>query len=184
MPEIDFKLETQKPYLNLCWAAVAFSVDRWRAQPSHWTQLCELFHDLLSTRPDSCGAPDLFAFDETGNVVQVLQQRKHLQASRGRIVFNGNFVAAAMNDRWNFITSTIDDGRVICASIAWKKGGGHEVVIYGYEEDPGDVESRTVNVLDPKYEGGFTQLYSAFLTNYRQKLGCCEFLNAVHRKGN
>lgn len=181
MPNIDFNLETQNPYQNLCWAAVSFSVDRWRAQPGHWTQLCELFHDLLTTQPDSCGAPDLSAFDDTGSVVDVLQQRGHFNQRKGRP--NQNSLAASMDDRWNFITSTIDDGRVICASIAWKRGGGHEIVIYGYEEDPGDVQSRTVNVLDPKYEGCFSQLYSSFMRNYRQKLGECEFLNSVHPKG-
>lgn len=172
---LTFKVEKQEPYRNLCWAAVGLSVEKWRGLPGHWNQMCEVIQGMLIPPTGSCAAQDLFPWDKTGDVIQVLQFRQH---SKGVLVAP----VTQEDNSWDFIKSVINDGRVLCASIGWNGGGGHEIVIYGYEEVPGDTGSREIDVLDPLYRGGFRQSYSSFLTNYRQKLGTCEFLTAVRKR--
>ena len=172
---LDFVMWTQRPNANLCWAAVALSVDRWRNQTPHWNRVCEVANDTPPRpRPPVTCCPHSSSreCDRTGNVKTALEVHNRSggflnpPTSTNLIAVSGSFAA---------IKQQIDGGMVVCASIRWTRGGGHEVVIWGYSENGSD---RTVDVVDPLFDPSPGLPFMDFITAYRG-IGRCSQLTMV-----
>lgn len=140
-----FKIQSQHPHKNLCWAAVALSVDIWRAQPGHWNSLCQ----VTSETPSLQLSPPC---DRPGFIHEALDVHR---------LRNG----LARLPSWDLVKNEIENQRVVCASILWNGGGAHEVVVSGYFEDT-SAGTREVMVLDPNKPKDESRIpFDSFLHN-------------------
>jgi hypothetical protein len=114
-----------------CWAACSSSTSRFFDGSSSWTQ-CRIVNSELKRRTccnnggtDACNKPWYVdrALTRTGNLATGRQGRA----------------------TWTTLKGEINAGRPVCARIGWQGGGGHFVLITGYDEAGG----RTVEVEDP-----------------------------------
>jgi hypothetical protein len=143
MKQLAFTME-QQTQTNWCWSAVATSVAQFYDSASGWTQ-CTLAAVELGR--DCCLAPgpcnkDWFldsALTRTGNLQAFVGGPQTLQT----------------------IQQEVDVDRPLGARIQWSGGGGHFVVITGYDE-----VSSLVTVEDPLNAGPVTLDYDAFVSSY------------------
>jgi hypothetical protein len=144
---LPLTVEKQKAS-NWCWAAVAFSVDRYEGGTA-WTQ-CDLANRELSKTgccadPDPCDTPHRLDFALT---------------TVGHLAY-----WAVGTTPFPRVRSEIDASRPLCCRIGWQgTASGHFVVIRGYSE--GD-ERKDLEIDDP-IDGPSTYDYDEFTTRYRQ----------------
>ena len=171
----QFQMVSQTPYDQLCWAAVALSVDRLR-NPASTLQLCDVVQKSPPSPPGCCTDLSASPCNHIRPLLPALQ-------ALGRAVFgllseNPPTVTdpGSMDAKWKEIKSEIDNGKVICAGVNWRGGGKHYVAIWGYEEC--DDGSRTVYVQDPR-NGSSTALFGDFVNNYLNAGGRCSEMNRI-----
>lgn len=164
----DFTMHPQE-LVNLCWAAVALSVDIWRDQPGHWTNLCEVVSDALNN-PACCSSLSSSQCNVPGEIKETL-------ILHGR--FGGRHPTPNLESRdriWKDIKHEIDAGRVVCATIRRQPSRVlHIVVICGYAED---TTTKRLSILDP-WENPIDMPYVSFLTDFRYEGGQCIRLTTV-----
>ena len=148
MPTLPFPLQLQEQE-NWCWCAISVSVDHYFNPASPWKQ-CRFAGAELGT--DCC---------PTGSSEECNQIRR-LDPPLRRV--------GRLRDRpiprpltLNEVKQEIDAGRPICARIQWRDGGGHFVIISGYETTPRGVVLLMIE--DPAFDKSRVK-FDMFLTNY------------------
>src|SRR5262249_53684565 len=104
---------SQSPYSQLCWAAVALSVDRLR-NPASTLRLCDVVEESPPCPPGCCANLSSSPCNHIRLLLPALQRLGH--ALIGILSGNGPNPAdpASMDAKWNEIKSEIDHGRVMC----------------------------------------------------------------------
>jgi hypothetical protein len=113
-PTHTFKMESQHPRKNWCWAATAKSISHFYNQLSPWTQ-CSIASMVLSPR-NCCNNP--IPCDHPAKLSAALTV-----TSNAKGIPVGSLTYAA-------IQAQLQSGRVVAARTAWSQGGAHFVVIY------------------------------------------------------
>lgn len=138
----------QQVQSNWCWGAVSVSTSKFYKSTSTWTQ-CKMVNAELSQSTcctngasSACNSPWYLdrALKRSGNLNTV---------SSGTISFPA-------------IQSQINAKRPIGTRIGWSGGGGHFVIIDGY-----NAANQSVSIRDPIY-GSSTYTFTSFATKYRQ----------------
>lgn len=115
-----------------CWAAVAASVSDHYTTPSSWTQ-CRLADAELG-QATCCDIGASGVCNQPWYLDRVLTRTNSLVSwASGTIAFDD-------------VVSEIESGRLVGVRIGWAGGGGHFVVLAGYQRDPG---GDTIAVFDP-----------------------------------
>jgi papain like cysteine protease AvrRpt2 len=139
---------------QLCWAAVAVSVEHSRNKASA-TRQCGvaqlILQPFLPPHTDCCTTLD--ACNEDGPLGMALQQIN---------VMIQNPLHRALT--FMEITAEIDAKRVVCVGIKWRGGGRHYVVIRGYELDA----AQTLHVQDPLFDPSDPP-YQSFASSYQDQ---------------
>jgi hypothetical protein len=141
---LDMERQSQTEW---CWAAVSASLALFYDPRSAWTQ-CALANAELD-QPGCCQDGGSQACNTPRPLVPPLQRVGHLAQS-----FAGSQDMTA-------IAAQIEAGRPIGLCISWSGGGGHFVVIDGYDEGAG-----LVDVTDPLYGHSYVAL-AAFPARYQ-----------------
>jgi Papain-like cysteine protease AvrRpt2 len=143
MKQLTFSMQRQQRN-NWCWAAVATSVSHFRDAASPWTQ-CELATQELS-RGDCCAAgacdTDWFldrALTRTGNLRSFSTGAESMPAIQGEV----------------------DGDLPLGVRVQWQGGGGHFVVVTGYDE-----VNNLVTISDPLEDAPVTLDYDSFVSRY------------------
>ena len=156
----NFAAPEQNGYANLCWAAVALSVDQLLDPTSNWKTLCDVVSD------PKVGGPAAPNCDVEGDLITALTA--HTLESQHPEPEDGPYSSGQLNTIkqdfcWKVIKCEIADGRVVCAGINFGDQYKHYVAIYGFEECG---TTRTVYVLDPEYQSSHL-VYEQFVSRYR-----------------
>jgi hypothetical protein len=148
MANLEFPLQLQKQD-NWCWAAISVSVDHFFNPASPWEQ-CRLAGAELGL--DCC---------QDGSTERCNQVRRlDPPLTRvGRLRERPIPRPLTMDE----IREEIDGGRPVCARIQWRDGGGHFVLISGYEVTPRGVTVLTID--DPAFDRSRVK-FEKFLTDY------------------
>jgi hypothetical protein len=132
---------------NWCWAAVAAGVSRFFSQPITQCQVAShTLGDACCNNPHPC--------DQPWQLDAALDAVGHYRTWAQRTLSLGQ------------IAGEIDDGRPLGARIQWYEGGGHFVVIDGY-----DAEANVIVVRDPGDGGKHIMDIDEFTTAYRDGAG-------------
>lgn len=132
---------------NWCWSAVATSVSLHYYQQSGWTQ-CELVNEEL-VETTCCQNGNSKICDKPWYLEKALQRTGNLE--------NWNIG----NVPFEVIKQRIDNEKVIGARIGWEDGGGHFVVIDGYNDN----SDQFISIRDPLY-GSSTYSFDSFKDAY------------------
>jgi hypothetical protein len=153
MAAIAFSMQQQQAQ-NWCWCAVSVSVDVFFNAASTWQQ-CIMSARGLS-QPTCCVNP----------VPQPCNQPWYLDRA---LQIVGRLTGAPTAGPLSFaqVQQVINSGNPVCVRIGWYQGGGHFVVISGWQAQPGQ---QNVIVDDP-YFGRSTLDYNQFCTAYRNGQG-------------
>ncbi len=143
---LDFSMQPQKE-TEWCWAAVSTSVSLFYEQTSAWTQ-CTVVNSQLG-QTTCCTQGSSTTCNVASYLTPALQLVGHLAHDFGR--------ALSMAE----IAVEIDAGRPVALCIDWTGGGGHFVVIDGYDETAG-----TVDIKDSLF-GASTEPLSQFPASYQ-----------------
>jgi Papain-like cysteine protease AvrRpt2 len=120
---VQHQLQTQ-----WCWAAVSVSIADFYETPTAWTQ-CK----LVSAQFGSNGCCDNGASEECNRPWYVDRALTSLGAFLGwERVTPSDFVASLLPST---VTADISAQRPVGVGIAWDGGGGHAIVIDGYQTD-------------------------------------------------
>ncbi|MBK5290397.1 MAG: C39 family peptidase [Acidobacteriia bacterium] len=149
MPSLDFELQQQERS-NWCWAAVTVSVLRFFS-PESQTRQCGIAHDEL----------DLRCCEDAERKCNQVRSLQPPLASIGRL--RGEKRAEPLS--FDEIRQEIDNGVPVCARIAWRSGGGHFVVISGYDILP---KMGEVVIVDDPQAGRSRLTYEGFLSRYKR----------------
>jgi hypothetical protein len=161
--QLKFTMECQKAS-QWCWAAVAVSVARFYS-PATPRQQCTLASEVLCRTccggSDECGADDHpSGCDRPYLVYHPLGAVGHLHEIRAAPI-----ALPAAPDTLT-VQGEVDSRRPVVCRIGWKDGGGHFVVLHGY-----DLSGATplVHVADPVNDKNGTSIYSLreFREGYR-----------------
>lgn len=145
---IAFNIQQQQE-TEWCWAAVAASIDQFFNAATTWSQ-CLLANNQLQ-QTSCCVNPSTSQCNCPWYLDQALGAVGHLQS----------YVSAAAG--FPDVQQQINQQDPLCARIAWANGGGHFVVIYGYDDS---TPTDDVLVADPWW--GVSQVpYSTFVSSYR-----------------
>jgi hypothetical protein len=144
------QVENQKQSL-WCWAAVATSVDHFFDHSSNSTQ-CKVASTVLGA--DCCTS------QEPCNKAQRLQDALRVVGRLKR----------AIGETLTFeqIKAEIDDGRPVCARVAWRDGGGHFVIIADARVSAAGVQ--LLQIEDPLFADA-TIKYETFRSAYQSGQG-------------
>ena len=149
MPILNFELPLQE-HSNWCWAAVTAAIVHFFTPESQVRQ-CGIAHDELDLR--CCEDPE-----------RKCNQVHRLQLPLARIGrLRGQQKQGVLS--FNEIREEIDAGRPICVRVGWNGGGGHFVVISGYDVLP---KMGEVVIIDDPQAGQSRLTYDAFLSRYRK----------------
>jgi hypothetical protein len=160
---------SQDPYDQLCWAAVALSVDRLYDSAST-LELCDVLDKTPGCPAECCTH---LSSPQCNHIHLLLPALQALGvASPYALSEDGPDPTdpGSMDAKWNEIKSQIDRGRVVCVGVSWSTGGKHYVTIWGYEDC--DDGTRTLYVQDP-HNGSSAPFYADFITNYLNRGGMC-----------
>jgi hypothetical protein len=135
---------------NWCWSAVSTSVSRFYNPASPWTQCSLANTELGETACCADGSTD--ACNRDWYLDRALSRVGNLQSWSG--------AAAPLSE----IEHEVNAGRPLGVRIGWEGGGGHFVVLAGYD-DPGTGPG-FLRVEDPWY-GQSRMAYSAFRNTYQ-----------------
>ena len=133
MKQLDFNMQHQE-HSNWCWAAVSVSVEQFFS-PGKELRQCGMAHLELGFR--CCDEPERRC-NQPHRLDPPLERVNRL---RGRPIAEVLSFAKVQEE--------IDAGRPVCVRIRWRDGGGHFVVITGYDVSPRGVEQVIVD--DPFY---------------------------------
>lgn len=132
---------------NWCWSAVATSTARYYDPQSTWTQ-CAVVNAELGVA---------MCCENGGDAA--CNQPWYLDRALGRV---GRFgVMANSKATWEAVTHEIDERRPLGVRIAWNGGGGHFVVVSGYETG-----AETIDVRDPWF-GDSSVSHAVFPDTYQ-----------------
>lgn len=132
-----------------CWAAVSASIDYYFKPSTIWSQ-CSLANNQL--QQSSCCV--------NGSSAQC-NCPWYLDRALSLINRLRSFVSAAAS--FGNIQQEISQKDPLCARIGWSDGGGHFVVIYGYDDS---TPNQYVLVADPWW--GISQIpYTVFVSAYQ-----------------
>ncbi len=110
----------RQQYDQWCWAAVARSVAQFYDSATKWTSQCVIANAALQ-RTDCCSDPERPECNRWWYLDSVLALTGNLK----------RFVHEAK--AFEEVVREIDDNRPIGARVGWSGGGGHFVVITGYD---------------------------------------------------
>jgi hypothetical protein len=134
-----------------CWAAVATSVARFFDAASTWTQCAVVDAELGLTTCCTNGASA--ACNQPWFLDRALTRVNHFDHWNG---------GAATRTQ---VVDEIEGGRPLGVRVGWSGGGGHFLVIDGYDEDAEENDANIVEVRDPFY--GTSRLsYDDLLSRY------------------
>jgi len=133
---------------NWCWAAVATSVSLFYNPGSGWVQ-CTLVNSEL----------EQFACCRNGSS-STCNKPWYLNRALMRTGSLESFKSGTIN--YTTLKQKIDNRLVIGVRIGWSGGGGHVVILDGYNTNGGDF----LSVRDPWY-GSSTYTYSSFRSRYQ-----------------
>ncbi|HTN43433.1 MAG TPA: C39 family peptidase [Nitrospiria bacterium] len=136
-----------------CWAAVAVGVSKYYSRSSPWTQ-CGVANALFEYKnlfkkykvkdccknPDKCDHPE--NLENALTCTQNYAGKSHIKKSS-----DGKFPQELFEE----VCREIDKRRPVAARIGLEGGGGHFVVIYGYETVTHDPQSPYFVAADPYY---------------------------------
>lgn len=131
--QLAFNIQQQNGR-DWCWAAVSSSISLFYDPGSKWSQ-CRIAGAVFRTNdccPGGTGSP----CDDVARLDTGLRTTGNLT----------NMIEAPLN--FNAIEREINANRVIGVRIQWRAGGGHFVVIHGYEIK--EMEQRWLFVADPR----------------------------------
>lgn len=159
----NFVMQSQGVFNNLCWAAVAISVDHLLNPASDWKQLCDVVGAVTPNPVGCCSHPSSSECNHEGELSTALAAH-HLDGPLGSE--DGPYASGVLNQikfdhYWNVIKADIQSGRVVCAGM--DSGNRHYVAIYGYQEC-GD--QKLVWVQDPYYDPSAYLPYAVFAAKY------------------
>ena len=144
---LGFSMQTQLQS-NWCWAAVSVSTSKYYLSTSKWTQ-CKVVNAEL-TQTSCCKDGSTAACDKPWYLDRALGRTGNLNVvTSGTIAFS-------------VIQTEVNAKRPVATRIGWSGGGGHFVVIDGYNST-----TQSISVRDPFY-GSSTYTLTAFTTKYRQ----------------
>jgi hypothetical protein len=130
-----------------CWSAVSVSVDHYFSPESEWTQ-CKVAK-AVQHNSDCCSEPnDCNEGAALSTALHTVKRFKKLQ--------NGPLEFEQIKDE-------IDGGHPVCCRIAWRAGGAHFVILWGYRELNSGVQQ--VEVADPFFADSIVS-YDQFVTAY------------------
>ncbi len=148
---LPFTMDSQQQ-ANWCWAATSKSVSHFYNGASAWTQ-CTIANAELN-RTDCCTPAGASGpCNQYGYLDQAL-------------TVTGNLASPVVNGATAFTTvqGEVNGGRALGCRIGWFNGGGHFMVIFGWQVTAGTASY--VDIGDPIY-GNSHITYSAFCNNYR-----------------
>jgi len=160
MTDIEFEMEDQLRS-NWCWAAVTASVERFFSGQSELRQ-CGVAHAELNLR--CCEEPER-------RCNQVLKLDLPLKRI-GRL--RGEAIKAILT--FPEIRQEIDKGLPVGVRIGWRGGGGHFVIISGYDLTP--TQKNMLIVDDPKFKQSRVP-YERLVSRYQ---GVGEWTHTFHFK--
>ncbi|WP_456763885.1 papain-like cysteine protease family protein [Bradyrhizobium sp. USDA 4463] len=141
---LDFHLEYQEK-TNWCWAALAVSVAKTYVSSGKYSQ-CEIANGELG-RTDCCKQDKDEPCNVFGYLMSSLNRLDRFEQWNVRRPEKSERLRLQVRDAIQAeFRSEIDQGRPLCARIAWLGGGAHFVAIYGYA---GDTEVDAVAIADP-----------------------------------
>jgi len=142
---LPFTMQPQKQ-TNWCWSAVATSTSHYYESQSRWEQCGVVNEELgVATCCDNGG-------DDSCN------QPWYLDRALQRV---GRFGAmSAEKAAWATLSQEVDARRPLCLRIGWNGGGGHFVVVSGY-----DTAAEMIDVKDPFF-GDSSVTYATFPDAY------------------
>jgi Papain-like cysteine protease AvrRpt2 len=151
---LDFPIECQKAS-QWCWAAVTVSVARFYSAASPWQQ-CKLAGEVLC-RTCCGGSEECMADDHPSGCDQ-----PYLVYHPLGVVGHLHEIRAAPIPLWAApdtltIQGEVDAERPVVCRIGWKDGGGHFVVLYGYDRSGTEP---LVHVADPVNEENGVSTYN------------------------
>ncbi len=144
---LNFSMQHQQQ-TNWCWSAVATSTSLFYSTASQWTQ-CELANQELN-QTTCC---------QDGSTTQC-NQDWFLDRALTRTSNLLNWATGTIS--FAVLRQQIDSQRAVGVRIGWNTGGGHFVVLDGYNT----INGQSVSVRDPWY-GDSTYTYSSFSTQYQ-----------------
>ena len=144
---LNFTIQ-QQVQTEWCWSAVATSISHFYNASSAWTQ-CSLANAELG-QTTCCQNGSSSACNQPWYLERALQRTGNLQ----------NWTGAPAS--YAAVQQEIGDSRPLGVRIGWSGGGGHFVVLDGYDT-AGD---QYLSVKDPFY-GASTYSYAAFQTAYQ-----------------
>jgi hypothetical protein len=159
----NFNMVSQGVYNNLCWAAVALSVDHLLNPASNWKQLCDVVGATEPNPTGCCSHPSSPACNHEGALSNALSAH-HLQGllgSEGGPFAGGYLNQIKFDHYWDVIKTDIRGGRVVCAGM--ESGIRHYVAIYGYQECGAQ---KLVWVQDPYNDPSAYLPYDVFASKY------------------
>ncbi len=132
---------------NWCWAASSVDVLDWYgANPSQ----CSVVNWAFG-RSDACGS-NVFDWNSAANSPNALYgQAGSVQSVLQNSGVGSTAYASALS--WNAIVNDVNAGHPFVMRFGWYSGGGHILVGYGYDDEPG---TRYVGYMNPWPGEGFT----------------------------
>ncbi len=144
---LGFDMQRQRQ-TQWCWSAVATSTSLFYDLGSGWTQ-CTLVNQELG-QTSCCQNEGSSACNQPWYLDRALQRTGNLDSwSTGTASFNQ-------------VQQEVDSIQPLGVRIGWSGGGGHFVILDGYETSNG----QTLSVRDPWY-GSSTYSYNTFRTSYQ-----------------
>jgi hypothetical protein len=151
----------QQAQTQWCWAAVAVSTHRFYGGTS-WTQ-CTLVNAVLD-KLDCCSEPCPDECNKPWRLGVALAMLNHLASMK------------AGSEGSPIVQSQLVSENPLCARIDWIGGGGHFVIVSGYEED---ASGMYVYIEDP-IRGSSIVALEEFTHRYQ---GCGEWAHTYFTKG-
>ena len=148
MTVLEFSIQKQLR-TNWCWAAVTVSIEEFFAPQSNLQQ-CGVAHRQLGLR--FCEEPERKC-NRPHKLDPPLEQIDRLRGKPQLGVLS-----------FEEIKERIDSGLPFCVRIHWARGGGHFVVVVGYDQSPRGVNQDIVD--DPLFLRSRVK-YENFLTKYQ-----------------
>jgi Papain-like cysteine protease AvrRpt2 len=144
---LELSMQSQQQ-TEWCWSATSVSVSHFYDSGSTWTQ-CLLVNNALG-QTTCCNNGGTSQCNQPWYIDRALQIVK-------------NFVSSGSAVTPTDVDSQVNNGRPLEVGIAWSGGGGHAVVIDGYQ---GTGTGELLSIRDPAYGDSWVS-YSTFKSSYQ-----------------
>jgi hypothetical protein len=144
---LELSMQSQQQ-TEWCWSATSVSVSHFYDSGSTWTQ-CLLVNNALG-QTTCCNTGGTSQCNQPWYIDRALQIVK-------------NFVSSGSAVTPTDVDSQVNNGRPLEVGIAWSGGGGHAVVIDGYQ---GTGTGELLSIRDPAYGDSWVS-YSTFKSSYQ-----------------